>query len=48
MIDFDIIVQDIIQEKNGLYMRYCDDILCIIPSDKLEIIRTFIKNEIKN
>lgn len=47
MIDFDIIVQDIIQEKNGLYMRYCDDILCIIPSDKLEIIRTFIKNEIK-
>ena len=47
MIDFDIIVQDIIQEKNGLYMRYCDDILCIIPSDGLEIIRTFIKNEIK-
>ncbi|HFC8466399.1 TPA: antiviral reverse transcriptase Drt2 [Neisseria subflava] len=47
MIDFDIIVQDIIQEKNGLYMRYCDDILCIIPSDELEIIRTFIKNEIK-
>lgn len=47
MIDFDIIVQDLIQEKNGLYMRYCDDILCIIPSDELEIIRTFIKNEIK-
>lgn len=47
MVDFDVNVQNIVQGKNGLYLRYCDDILCIIPSEELDIIETFIKNEIK-
>ncbi|MFA7346632.1 MAG: antiviral reverse transcriptase Drt2 [Desulfurivibrionaceae bacterium] len=39
MIEFDEVVSSLMGEINGCYLRYCDDILCIVPlSRKNEII----------
>ncbi|OAB33137.1 hypothetical protein PMSD_15605 [Paenibacillus macquariensis subsp. defensor] len=37
MLDFDKIVNDNVTEKNGLYMRYSDDFIVILPKDNLDI-----------
>lgn len=51
MVDFDKMINDFITSKNGMYRRYCDDIIMVIPmergliiSDEYKIIDDFIYN----
>jgi hypothetical protein len=39
MLDFDKRVNDYVQEKNGLYMRYCDDFIIVLPKTDENIFR---------
>ncbi|QEY25902.1 antiviral reverse transcriptase Drt2 [Neisseria zalophi] len=45
MIDFDIKLNKKIMELQGLYLRYCDDILCIVPTSEIHNIKEFIEKE---
>lgn len=48
MLEFDLSVKCKISEYNGIYLRYCDDILCIIPNSTeslSEEIETYIVSE---
>ena len=45
MIEFDKFILDIIGQK-GTYLRYCDDILCIVPNEQVDEIQLVIKNKI--
>ena len=47
MIDFDRIMSKYAFEVNGIYRRYCDDILWIYPSEKTEEIKNLVQEEIK-
>ncbi len=47
MIRFDQIVNNLMEEINGCYFRYCDDILCIVPHARKNEIRQKISDEIK-
>lgn len=47
MLDFDRNVIKKIQEFEGLYRRYSDDIIIVCPPQFLDELKTFIKNEIK-
>tara|TARA_B110000091_G_C13553559_1_gene365488 strand:- start:87 stop:695 length:609 start_codon:yes stop_codon:yes gene_type:complete len=51
MIDFDQAAKSFADERDGIYMRYCDDLLCIIPlkdkkspNELAEEIQNFIFN----
>ncbi|MCB2358671.1 reverse transcriptase domain-containing protein [Clostridium estertheticum] len=37
MIDFDIQVNNFVTSRRGLYRRYCDDLIIIIPMNEMEI-----------
>ena len=47
MLEFDYIVKKKVVASNGIYLRYCDDILCILPNGNVDEIHDFIINEIK-
>ena len=38
MIDFDQSVNDYVKKKNGMYMRYSDDLIIIVPKNQVESI----------
>ncbi len=48
MINFDISVKQFIEDINGIYFRYCDDILCIITSIYEKKTKDFIMNQIQS
>lgn len=48
MLDFDIVLNNVVKSVGGKYFRYCDDILCIIPSDIDLNIPKFIDDNLKN
>ncbi|WGE69155.1 reverse transcriptase/maturase family protein [Actinobacillus equuli subsp. haemolyticus] len=48
MLDFDLRIHEKVTKMNGIYLRYCDDILCIIPSKDVDEIYKYIREEIHN
>ena len=38
MIDFDKIINDFIPSKKGIYRRYCDDIIIVVPMTRKDVI----------
>jgi hypothetical protein len=46
MSTFDKIISGRMRDIDGCYMRYCDDILCIVPLDKKDEITTLVNREI--
>ncbi len=48
MLDFDLAINQRITAMQGVYLRYCDDILCIIPSKDVTEIYKNIREEISN
>jgi hypothetical protein len=46
MIDFDVAVAQRVQAVGGLYRRYCDDMLCVIPPEHATTIEAFVMAEI--
>lgn len=49
MLNFDIAVFKFLNKinPNFMYLRYCDDILCIVDKENLEAVEIFILNEIQ-
>ena len=47
MLDFDSAVNDKVSSVGGLYRRYCDDMLCIVPPQHEAEIEAFVTAEIK-
>ncbi|OQB95069.1 MAG: Reverse transcriptase (RNA-dependent DNA polymerase) [Verrucomicrobia bacterium ADurb.Bin118] len=47
MWDFDVAVAQHIQAAGGLYRRYCDDMLCVVPLDKERETEDFVLAEIQ-
>lgn len=51
MLDFDNIIQKYILEQEGLYMRYSDDFIIVIPNRGVEYFKSnmqYFDNEVKN
>lgn len=48
MLEFDKVLNNKLKSLGGVYYRYCDDILCIIPEDRAYDIEPYVKNELKN
>lgn len=46
MIDFNDFCQNQISKLGGLYLRYCDDILCIVPTPQVSEIHNLVLKEI--
>jgi hypothetical protein len=46
MTDFDRALANFARETGGLYRRYCDDILFVVPETKQKIAEAFVKDEI--
>ncbi len=46
LLDFDRVVQAQVIEWGGLYRRYCDDILCVVPPEHEFAAKTLIETEI--
>ena len=46
MMDFDIFCYNEINKLGGLYLRYCDDILCIIPTTEVDRIKDLVSEQI--
>lgn len=46
MLDFDIAIKSFMDSINGVYLRYCDDILCIAPLDYVDSIEKYLIKEI--
>ena len=46
MTEFDIAVAQRVHAVGGLYRRYCDDMLCVVPPDQEEAIEAFVKAEV--
>ena len=46
LLDFDEAVASQISEWGGLYRRYCDDILCVVPPEHEELARKLVEAEI--
>ena len=46
MLDFDDFCQNQISKLGGLYLRYCDDILCIVPTPQVSEIHDLVLKEI--
>ncbi|WP_081629078.1 antiviral reverse transcriptase Drt2 [Methyloversatilis discipulorum] len=47
MLEFDSMASDFVQRNGGTYMRYCDDILFLIPLEKKKITEDFLSEELK-
>jgi hypothetical protein len=47
MSDFDMAVQGKVRQVGGLYRRYCDDMLCIVPPAAEEEVEKFVMDEIQ-
>ena len=47
MIDFDKVVSAAVAEQGGIYYRYCDDMLVIVPTEWKSEIENFVRDEIK-
>lgn len=47
MASFDEIISNLMREINGCYLRYCDDILCVVPLARKKEIRQRVSDEIK-
>ena len=47
MIDFDEAVQGLVNSIGGLYRRYSDDIIVVIPSDQSDKMKSFIPKEME-
>ena len=48
MLEFDVAAQKMVAEAGGTYLRYCDDMLFIVPTMHQEHIRKFAEESIKN
>ncbi|CAI3938934.1 reverse transcriptase domain-containing protein [Commensalibacter communis] len=50
LLDFDLLINKFVLEKNGRYMRYSDDILIIIPGgeDEAQAAIRYVEEQIKN
>ena len=48
LLDFDLQLKEEINQREGSYRRYCDDILCIVPSGKAEGLYEFVAKLIDN
>jgi RNA-directed DNA polymerase len=48
MLDFDTDISTYIQKFNGLYQRYCDDIILVFPKEDFETIEAYVMKEILN
>ena len=48
MFSFDLKVKTWIEEKGGTYLRYCDDMLCIIPQEYQDETERFLSEEIQS
>ena len=46
MIDFDLVISKYIANMGGLYRRYCDDIIVVVPTAKKTIAEKFVIDEI--
>lgn len=46
MIDFDILMQEVVSEQGGKYFRYCDDMLFITPATYRDDVAGFVQSEI--
>jgi len=46
MVDFDTAVSAAVRSCGGMYRRYCDDIICVVPDGSEIDVETFIKGEI--
>ena len=46
MLEFDKAVNAKVLSVGGMYRRYCDDMLCIVPIDKLQEIKEFVECQI--
>ena len=54
MLDFDLALKKFTQQKQGIYYRYCDDVICILPVDNQmnaknmeQSIRNFVLSQAK-
>ncbi len=47
MLEFDAAVQAKVESVGGLYRRYCDDMLCIVPPEHGQPVEDFVMAEIK-
>lgn len=47
MLDFDKVCCNEISKLGGLYLRYCDDILCIVPTPRVAEIHSLVTQEIR-
>jgi hypothetical protein len=47
MLDFDLIVETAVKSIGGLYRRYCDDIMVIVPPEHEERLRNLVHQEIQ-
>lgn len=47
MLQFDVAVSRHIEKMKGLYQRYCDDIILVVPTESLKDVERFILNEIE-
>lgn len=48
MIDFDSAIYEKVNEINGFYNRYCDDVIVICPIDKADLIKEYILEQIQD
>ncbi|WP_348827107.1 antiviral reverse transcriptase Drt2 [Halomonas sp. RT37] len=46
MIDFDILMNEVVSEQGGKYFRYCDDMLFITPTAYRDDVAGFVQSEI--
>jgi len=48
MVEFDIIMNKLVEKINGRYFRYCDDMLFVVPTDCRDFIEKEASAEIEN
>lgn len=48
MLEFDSVISDRVQQAGGLYRRYCDDIMVVVPLSKRHEIENLVYGEIQN
>lgn len=47
MLDFDLVLETAVKSVGGLYRRYCDDIMVIVPPEHEDRLRSLIHQEIQ-
>lgn len=48
MLDFDVKINEEVKRRGGVYFRYCDDILCIVPEENMFDVEAFVSSEINS